>query len=826
MADAAEAEAGVVSNTTAESPPPSSNKQTDWHNTLYDCFAVTLSLADIATDLVVAYTFYRRGRMIFFWLSCTIFMVAQLAYSFAFVVNYGHDHSVISMAQFSGLLLISPFQSLLFFLVKKSKTVRDICSRLGFQDLDNDLFESRDANTPMSTAEYFQSKTMAHLGFILESLFEAFPQSILQLVAIVTLEENNNDSSAGSGSSVWLSACSILLSMISVCSKTLLFSRSNDTSTFIFYWLCFVTDGFGIFATVAWVFDNGLKLGTGGGSALAWLWLAQIAFGALPSGLFFVSILLLEMPIQDLFETPLECLFNDVRNNCGGWLAVVVVFPCWLALGLVLMSGMTVFVSLLFLAFVLVIQLTNLAMCPMLLWSENMSHEDKRFYDFIYRFCMEEEMNSGGEATGGDDSLINEAMMARRIAEWSRLMNQRSKRKVIQELREASSSTRAAASAAEDTDEKKDDGNVVRIRNTGDHQVLARYNEQPQTGLPIRLVVYFLSYLFLSFFLVCIFDSWLENYLCRHVWKLPLDVAYRIAICNTVVLDMTLESYQHVPRDMHLRDLLERELFQSHNLWDRSQADLVVRLKYLDGSNVGHQQLDLSRLRDVGLTMRDLRDNLLYWLYFQFFTLFKAETYYEFQTREYGGAKEYLCDCLLHGSVLMHRLVFNLFLPLKFVTAVIGIALPIAFLLNMAVAQQSDYVVWNPKRAPQSTLSWIYLVLLGCTLYFGFRASKFIYVTSHLYSLNWGYPMAEPGGGIMETAEMARRCTILYGKDCAVAARDLIIHEFFDPLDDIMFALLDDTLDYSSGRVNIGQCQKLLSQPKAIDVNIHSFSAS
>ena len=54
----------------------------------------------------------------------------------------------------------------------------------------------------------------------------------------------------------WLSIVSILISICSVSSKTLVFSRSIDYTTFIFNWLCAVTDFFGVFFAVSWVFLN------------------------------------------------------------------------------------------------------------------------------------------------------------------------------------------------------------------------------------------------------------------------------------------------------------------------------------------------------------------------------------------------------------------------------------------------------------------------------------------------------------------------------------------------------------------------------------------
>ena len=81
----------------------------------------------------------------------------------------------------------------------------------------------------------------------LEAIFEAFPQSILQMIAMVYYGETNI-----------ISIISILVSMFSVCSKSFVFSvaAGKDFLSIFFMWICCVTDFVGIFFTVSWVFYN------------------------------------------------------------------------------------------------------------------------------------------------------------------------------------------------------------------------------------------------------------------------------------------------------------------------------------------------------------------------------------------------------------------------------------------------------------------------------------------------------------------------------------------------------------------------------------------
>ena len=82
-----------------------------------------------------------------------------------------------------------------------------------------------------------------YTGFIIEAGIEALPQSLLQIIAIVYYNEAN-----------YVSIASIFLSMFSVMTKSLVFSQGIDIKTYLWTWLCIVTDFFGIFFILSWVF--------------------------------------------------------------------------------------------------------------------------------------------------------------------------------------------------------------------------------------------------------------------------------------------------------------------------------------------------------------------------------------------------------------------------------------------------------------------------------------------------------------------------------------------------------------------------------------------
>ena len=74
---------------------------------------------------------------------------------------------------------------------------------------------------------------------------QALPQSIIQLIAIVYYQDTE-----------YINIISICISLISVATKTLVFSVAIDFRVFFFNWLSLVCDFFGVFAIVSWYVLN------------------------------------------------------------------------------------------------------------------------------------------------------------------------------------------------------------------------------------------------------------------------------------------------------------------------------------------------------------------------------------------------------------------------------------------------------------------------------------------------------------------------------------------------------------------------------------------
>merc|ERR1719295_1793756 len=140
-----------------------------------------------------------------------------------------------------------------------------------------EMSTTADTNNNMSKmAKFTADKINKHGGFILEAFFEALPQSILQLIAMVYYEETS-----------YIAVGSIILSMTSIMSKALVISQGVDWKSYIWCWLCVCSDFFSIFFIVSWIFlsndhINGDFLGIFNIFGEIWCWKVMIAI--LPVG--------------------------------------------------------------------------------------------------------------------------------------------------------------------------------------------------------------------------------------------------------------------------------------------------------------------------------------------------------------------------------------------------------------------------------------------------------------------------------------------------------------------------------------------------------------
>ena len=225
-------------------------------NHLYDIFAATISILDLLTDLWVMINFYNGGHMHFFTASLCIVLFAQVAYVATFIAKFSEEEGFLpNFIMFLMLFMISPFLSFVFMLTtKRDAPLAKFLKKHFIFDLSFDGYRfhvsTNFGSNESALKKWMKEKVNKHIGFILEAICEAFPQSILQMIAIVTLNKGESPNI--------LAIVSILISMCSVASKSFVFSvaASYNYKTLILSWLSAVTDFFSIFFVVSWVFYN------------------------------------------------------------------------------------------------------------------------------------------------------------------------------------------------------------------------------------------------------------------------------------------------------------------------------------------------------------------------------------------------------------------------------------------------------------------------------------------------------------------------------------------------------------------------------------------
>ena len=212
---------------------------------IFDGVAAIVSLLDLSTDIWIMITWYKQERMTFFWISFVILLLAQLGHISVFYINHGiwpNNSKQLCHSLLSILFTIpfAPFLSFIFYLVAE----QDAWLRTFIDKLPMYNFQWHKAYIDTNATElkqYLEMKLYKHVGFLTEAFIEAFPQSILQLAAIVYFNEPNI-----------ISVISILMSMCSLCGK--LFVLVMEVKNKAAFWLTFVMDFFGVFFIVSYAF--------------------------------------------------------------------------------------------------------------------------------------------------------------------------------------------------------------------------------------------------------------------------------------------------------------------------------------------------------------------------------------------------------------------------------------------------------------------------------------------------------------------------------------------------------------------------------------------
>ncbi|ETO20755.1 hypothetical protein RFI_16459 [Reticulomyxa filosa] len=231
----------------------------------FDVYSILVSVADVVTDVLVMQQYYDNGAMVFFWIGVTNLIVAQLCYCFVFMIRYGKDNCGHRILTFVLALPFAPLLSFVFYWAslpnnvlsrwfrkigltpheystnKVQKKTKQRRRRRGGGGGGGGKEEEEEEGQELSA--WLEERLYKNMGFILEAMVEAFPQSLLQMCALVYTSRVN-----------WVTLSSIMLSLISFATKSVVFSESLDVSVFLYNWLSLICDFVGIFVVISWVF--------------------------------------------------------------------------------------------------------------------------------------------------------------------------------------------------------------------------------------------------------------------------------------------------------------------------------------------------------------------------------------------------------------------------------------------------------------------------------------------------------------------------------------------------------------------------------------------
>jgi len=209
---------------------------------------------DIVTDVLVIWEFYVAEKMVVFYVGVVILCCAQLSYLLLFFLCFIADSAIRTEGRcrwfkvFLVMILVAPFGQLVpLFMWVESHRFHWLDNLLDKMGLDNTGREAqmREGQDPLLF--WIQSKGRKHGGFIIESVIEALPQSILQIVALLAYEH-----------ATALSLYSIVSSMTSVAIRGVIVSYSMNRATYVFNCVCFAADIFNVFSCFSWVFHDSM----------------------------------------------------------------------------------------------------------------------------------------------------------------------------------------------------------------------------------------------------------------------------------------------------------------------------------------------------------------------------------------------------------------------------------------------------------------------------------------------------------------------------------------------------------------------------------------
>ncbi|ETO14579.1 hypothetical protein RFI_22787 [Reticulomyxa filosa] len=328
-------------------------KNTLWDKT-YDVTSIVINIANFAIDLYILIEFYEKKRLIFYYLSLTITLTAQLAYCVIFLRRYCMSLNTIRRIKwFIGILPFSWMIPFVFYLAANRR------SRLAlFMDLfDLDIFHCPFILPAAYMKKKFEKivekfvlllkqylKVCIFVFFFLldcncnyKYMYIAIPQSILQIVAMIIYNEINT---------AYL--ISIFVSVANVACKWLILPFGNDIYTYIWSWLCFVTDLVGILFVLSLVFHSPIVNGDTY-NLMATIFYYKIYIAVLPLIAYAIVICFLSVFIYPTWKIFIHDTYNHhLRWSIPCFLIFLIIASLFASMAVIYFGIMFIYIHILF----------------------------------------------------------------------------------------------------------------------------------------------------------------------------------------------------------------------------------------------------------------------------------------------------------------------------------------------------------------------------------------------------------------------------------------------------------------------------------------------
>ncbi|AYV86454.1 MAG: hypothetical protein Sylvanvirus1_50 [Sylvanvirus sp.] len=221
-------------------------------HSIFNGFTCILGVIDVLSDILVLQQFYEDGEQVYFYISIAILACSWVAYPTVFMFQYyrGIQHSYNHLACFLMLLCISPALPFLSVLMEEQYPwTLDFFGpwnliHIHISNRESNSSNLEDQNIHGTVKSFLKRSCFYQSGFIVESVMEAIPQSVLLTIYLVIHE----------GQYTSLHLFSLIISMLTVMSKGFIVAYSIDTRVCILSFLTVIVDLFGLYSTMAFLF--------------------------------------------------------------------------------------------------------------------------------------------------------------------------------------------------------------------------------------------------------------------------------------------------------------------------------------------------------------------------------------------------------------------------------------------------------------------------------------------------------------------------------------------------------------------------------------------